>query len=173
MQSERREKRTQLRIGEKLVLVDDGGDGHFVRGISAFDSHDAAFAAHPYAFGESDFRRQGESEIDSRAGLQGGIDVEADAAGADIAGLRGMLLLIGFVADSYRQTKRETPRSALIVFMLVVLRFGHGDFPGGQGCIDPSCKGKELQQVARIACKHGKEQADCQALEVGGKRVRL
>src|SRR5208282_6725764 len=94
------------------------------------DSHHTSFAAHPDAFRQRDLGRQGQREINNGAGLDGGIDVEANSASADVAGLRHVLLLIFAVADAHRQTKREPSRSPLVmVTVLVWLRLGHRTTP--------------------------------------------
>ena len=46
------------RVRQELVFVDDGGHRHFAGRTSAFDSYDAAFAAHADAFRQRDFGRQ-------------------------------------------------------------------------------------------------------------------
>src|SRR6202041_1977860 len=125
-------KSAELRLCQKLVLIDDGRHGQFAGGIAPFDAHDAALAAHAYAFGQSNLRRQGQSEIDGGAGLDRGIDVEADSARAHVASLRRVLLFGFSVTDAYRQAKREAPRGPLVI-VLVALRFGHLVAPKKQG----------------------------------------
>jgi len=51
-----------LSIGQKFVLFNDGCNRHLIGGRAAFDAHHPALAAHPDAFGERDFGRQGQGE---------------------------------------------------------------------------------------------------------------
>jgi len=81
----------ELGLGEEFVLVNHGSDSQLIRRVTAFNAHDVALAAHANGFGQRDFRGQSKSEIDAGSGLNAGIDVEADSAGADVAGLRGVL----------------------------------------------------------------------------------
>src|ERR1039458_3373386 len=111
--------REVLRVGQELVFVDTGCHRHLAGGVAPFDSYHAAFAAHPDAFRERDLGRQGQREINRGAGLDGGIDIEANSAGADVAGLRLVLLLIFAVTYADGQTKRESPRGPLVIFFLV------------------------------------------------------
>src|ERR1017187_6611201 len=117
--------RQVLGVGQGLVVVDNGCHRHLAGGFAPFDSYHAAFAAHPDAFRERDLGRQGQREINRGAGLDGGIDIEANSAGADVAGLRLVLLLIFAVTYADGQTKRESPRGPLVI-VLVLLRLGHG-----------------------------------------------
>src|ERR1035437_6823954 len=120
------EKRALLRVGQELVLVDDGGHRQLAGGIAALDPHHAALATHSDTFRKRDFGRQGQGEIDRGTRLDGGIDIEADSACADVAGLRHTLRLILSVTDGYRQAKREAARGPLvIIIVLVLLGLGH------------------------------------------------
>src|ERR1700674_262543 len=113
-----------LHVGQKVVLINDGCHRHLLGGTAAFDAHDTALAAHPDAFRQRDLGRQGQREVNRGAGLDGGIDIEADSTRADVASLRLVLLFIFAVTDAYGQAKREPPRSPLII-VLVLLRLGH------------------------------------------------
>src|ERR1700675_1616906 len=115
-----------LDVGQEVVLINDGRDRHLLGGTAAFDAHHTALAAHPDAFRQRDLGRQGQREVNRGAGLDGGVDIEADSARADVASLRLMLLLIFAVTDAYGQAKREPPRGPLIIILvLVLLRLGH------------------------------------------------
>src|SRR5450631_4762655 len=112
--------RDGLRVGQELVLINHCGHRHLGGGTAAFDSYHTALAAHPYAFRQRDLGRQGQSEINRGAGLDGRIDIETDAAGADVAGLRRVLIFILAVTDAYRQTKREPPRGSLVILIVML-----------------------------------------------------
>src|ERR1700747_645497 len=119
-------KREILRVGQEVVLINDGCHRHLADGIAAVDAHHTAFAAHPDAFRQGDLGRQGQREVNRGAGLDGGIEIEADSTRADVASLRLVLLLIFAITDAYGQAKREPPRRPLIiVLVLVLLRLGH------------------------------------------------
>ena len=63
--SEVRRPRSALGLRQEFVLVDHGGYRYFA--IAVIDTHDSSLAANPDAFGQSDFRRQGQSKFDGRA----------------------------------------------------------------------------------------------------------
>src|SRR5271165_6553292 len=113
-----------LRVGEEFVLVNDSRHRQLGGYTAAFHSHHAALAAHPDAFRQGDLGRKGQREINRRAGLDRGIDVEADPTSANVAGLRWVLLLIFPVADRYRQTKSKPARGSLVV-ALILRRLSH------------------------------------------------
>src|SRR6202795_3628336 len=118
--------RDVLHVGQEVVLINDGCHRDLAGGTAAFDAHHTALAAHPDAFRQRDLGRQGQREVNRGAGLDGGVDIEADSARADVAGLRLMLLLIFAVTDAYGQAKCEPPRGPLIIILvLVLLRLGH------------------------------------------------
>src|SRR5713226_3091244 len=125
--------REVLHVGQEIVLIDDGGHRHLLGGTAAFDAHHTALAADPDAFRQRDLGREGQREVNRGAGLDGGIDIEADSARADVASLRLMLLLIFAIADAYGQAKREATRGPLIIILvlvlLVLLRLGHRTAP--------------------------------------------
>src|SRR5712671_318681 len=74
-----------LRLRQKFVLLDYGGDCQLSI-LSAFlDAHDAALTLHANTFRERDFGRKGQSKPDLRSLRNGGIQIEADATSADIA----------------------------------------------------------------------------------------
>src|ERR1700675_3198623 len=126
----KRKPARSLHVGQEVVLINDGCHGHVLGGTAAFDADYAALAAHPDAFRQRDLGRQGEREVDRGAGLDGGIDIEADSTRADVSSLRRVLLLTFAVTDAYGQAKREPPRGPLIIItiilVLVLLRLGHG-----------------------------------------------
>src|SRR6266478_2809213 len=108
MEKDRHKKRLEkaravLRVGQEVVLINDGSHGHLLGGTAAFDAHYTALAAHPDAFRQRNLGRQGQSEVNRGAGLDGGIDIKADPARADVTSLGLVLLLIFAVADAYRQ----------------------------------------------------------------------
>src|SRR5208282_989005 len=72
--------------------------------------------------------RQGQREINCGAGLNGGINIKADSARADVTGLRGVLLLMFVITDAYGQAQREPPSGTLVIF-LVWLCLGHCTAP--------------------------------------------
>lgn len=112
--------RTLLRVGEKLVFVDDRGNGHLGRGGSTFDSNHAALAADADAFGERDLGRQSQGEVNGGASLDGGIDVEADSTGANVASLRVVLRIVLAVTDAHGQAERESASGSLVCILVVV-----------------------------------------------------
>src|ERR1700674_1559246 len=147
-----------LHVGQKVVLINDGCHRHLLGGTAAFDAHDTALAAHPDAFRQRDLGRQGQREVNRGAGLDGGIDIEADSARADVASLRLMLLLIFAVTDAYGQAKREPPRGPLIIILvLVLLRLGHRT--------TPKARFQSFKNLPEIACKHGNWRHACQVKE--------
>jgi hypothetical protein len=150
--------RELLRVGQKVVLINDGGHRHLAGGIAAFDAHHTALAAHSDAFRQRDLGWQGQREVNRGAGLDGGIDVEADSARADVARLRLVLLLILAIADAYGQAKREATRGPLITILvlvlLVLLRLGHRTAP--------KARFQSFKNLPQIACKHGNWRRACQ-----------
>src|SRR5712691_6377917 len=132
MKKQPRRKLAVSHVGQKVVLINDGCHRHLLGGTAAFDAHHAALAAYADAFRQRDLGRQGQREVNRGAGLDGGIDIEADSARADVASLRLMLLLIFAVTDAYRQAKRGPPCGPLVIILvliLVLLRLGHGTAP--------------------------------------------
>src|SRR3981189_3491468 len=138
--------REALHVGQEVVLINDGCYRHLLGGTAAFDAHHTALAAHPDAFRQRDLGRQGPREVNRGAGLDGGIDIEADSARADVASLRLMLRLVFAVTDAYGQAKREPPRGALII-IIILLRLGHRTAP--------KARFQSFKDLPEIACKHG------------------
>src|ERR1700720_1791690 len=153
MKKQPRRKLAVSHVGQKVVLINDGCHRHLLGGTAAFDAHYAALAAHPDALRQRDLGRQGQREVNRGAGLDGGIDIEADSARADVASLRLMLLLIFAVTDAYGQAKREPPRGPLII-ILVLVRLGHRTAP--------KARFQSLKNLPEIACKHGNWRLACQ-----------
>src|SRR6202790_1842409 len=156
MKKQPRRKLAVSYVGQKVVLINDGCHRHLLGGTAAFDAHHTALAAYAAAFRQRDLGRQGQREVNRGAGLDGGIDIEADSARADVASLRLMLLLIFAVTDAYRQAKREPSRGPLII-VLVLLRLGHRTAP--------KARFQSLKTLPEIACKHGNWRHACQAKE--------
>src|ERR1700736_4948415 len=159
MKKQPRRKLAVSHVGQKVVLINDGCHRHLLGGTAAFDTHHTALAAYADAFRQRDLGRQGQREVNRGAGLDGGIDIEADSARADVASLRLMLLLIFAVTDTYGQAKREPPRGPLIIILLVLvlLRLGHRTAP--------KARFQSLKNLPEIACKHGNWRRACQAKE--------
>jgi hypothetical protein len=152
------EAREVLGVGQEIVLINDGRHRHLAPGTATFNSYHMALAAHADAFRQRDLGGQSQREINRGAGLDGGIDIEADSARADIASLRRMLLRIFAVADAYGQAKREPPRGPLIIILvLVLLRLGHGTAPKSK-----FSKFQGFKDLPEIACKHGNWRHACQ-----------
>src|ERR1700674_5006726 len=147
-----------LHVSQEVVLINDGCHRHLLGGTAAFDAHHTALAAHPDAFRQRDLGRQGQREVNRGAGLDGGIDIEADSARADVASLRLVLLLIFAVTDAYGQAKREATRGPLIIILvlvlLVLLRLGHRTAP--------KARFQSFKNLPEIACKHGNWRRACQ-----------
>src|ERR1700732_2888821 len=158
MKKQPRRKLAVSHVGQKVVLINDGCHRHLLGGTAAFDAHHAALAAHPDALRQRDLGRQGQREVNRGAGLDGGIDIEADSAGADVTSLRLVLLLIFAVTDAYGQAKREATRGPLIIILvlvlLVLLRLGHRTAP--------KARFQSFKDLPKIACKHGNWRRACQ-----------
>src|ERR1700693_3714125 len=108
MKKQRREKAGEiLRVGQEIVLINDGSHRHLASGTASFYSYHMALATDADAFRQRDLGRQGQRKVDRGACLDGGIDIEADPTRTDVAGLRGVLLLIFAVTHAYGQAKRE------------------------------------------------------------------
>ena len=81
-------QRLTSRFRQELVLFNHRGHGEFTIVPGIFYTHHAAFALHADAFGQGYLRRKRQSESDGRSLGHGGVQIEADAAGADVANLR-------------------------------------------------------------------------------------
>src|SRR5689334_18294913 len=101
------------RFCQELVALDDGSDPDFAVVGVGIDANDFTLAVDADALRQGNFRGQRERELDLGAFGDAGIEIETDPAGADIAGLRG--LLPGRVAELHgdRQAKGETACRAL------------------------------------------------------------
>src|SRR5208282_1106420 len=105
---------------------------------------------------------QGQREINRGAGLDGGIDIEANSAGADVAGLCLVLLRIFAVTYADWQTKRESPRGPLVI-VLLVLRLGHRNSSRARF---QSFKVSKIRRKSPV--KHGNLRQACQAIQRPG-----
>src|SRR6266403_5485553 len=152
-----RKARGVLRVGQEVVLINDGCHGHLLGGTAAFDAHYTSLAAHADAFRQRNLGRQGQREVNRGAGLDGGIDIKADSARADITGLRLVLLLIFAVTDAYGQAKRKPPCGPLIivlVLILVLLRLGHGTAPKSK--VSKTCRQSPVRMaIGGVPVKYG------------------
>ena len=112
-------------------MVDDGGDGNLSLGKALFDPDDTALAADVDAVIGGDFRGESEGELEIGTGGRRRIEMETDAAGADIETLGGGWLHgVGVLAagaiqgvgetDGERQAQREAAAGATFW-----LQFGH------------------------------------------------
>src|SRR5579864_1671073 len=112
-------KRPSSRLGQKLVFVNHGGNCNPTLGIAVLYSHDLTFAPHSDAFGQRDFRGESEGKFNSCTGGNRRVHEEADAAGANVPGLRGLFphTILG-VANRHGQPQREAAGCPLILLGL-------------------------------------------------------
>lgn len=89
-----------LDFGKEFVFSDDGGDGHFSVGETFTNAHDAALAVDVDAVIGGDLGGESEGKFEIGTGGRRGVEVEADAAGADVetVGLGCVLRLAVFGA---------------------------------------------------------------------------
>ena len=74
-------------LWQEFVFFYDCRDGHSAIGMTILYTDDSSFALNSNAFREGDLRRERERECDWGTLRNGRFQVEADAAGADIAQL--------------------------------------------------------------------------------------
>src|SRR5690242_15666416 len=78
-------------LGEEFVLIDHSGHAQLAIVAGRFGAHHRAFAAHSDALRERNFRRQSKGKLYVRALPDLAVEIEADAAGAHVAGESGFL----------------------------------------------------------------------------------
>ena len=71
---------------EEFVVFDHGGGADAGGGKRMFDADHAGGEADADGVGERDMRREGQSDFELGSGLEGAVEVEEDAAGADVLG---------------------------------------------------------------------------------------
>src|SRR6266478_1226195 len=96
-------------FGKEFVLFNHGGDCHLAICAALLNPHHASFALYANALGKRDFRRQGEGKANRRSLRDRRVQIQADAARANVANLRGLAeLCVFFAGDGYRDPERET-----------------------------------------------------------------
>ncbi len=93
---------------EEFVVFDHGGGADAGRGQRVFDADDAGGETDADGVGQGDVGREGQGDFELGSGFDGAVEVEENAAGADVLGF-GVNLAGAFEADNGGQAHVKAP----------------------------------------------------------------